>query len=235
MGRSAVVTAGGDVTTVLALARYASRLTSPRAKGRANDDDTANDDELVIAADQGWRLARRLDLDVDILIGDFDSLDADELAEARSLGVEVRAHPAVKDATDLELALQTAVDAGATDIVVCDGGGDRFDHAMANLLTAAGFGGRARMSVVTPEATVTVVTGSRELGGEVGEIVTLLAIFGPARGVSTTGLLYPLSDELLSPGSSRGVSNELVAPTARVTVGAGTLLAVQPGPTKEHP
>src|SRR5680860_1534130 len=109
MGRSAVVTAGGDVTTVLALARYASRLTSPRAKGRANDDDTANDDELVIAADQGWRLARRLDLDVDILIGDFDSLDADELAEARSLGVEVRAHPAVKDATDLELALQTAV------------------------------------------------------------------------------------------------------------------------------
>jgi thiamine pyrophosphokinase len=50
----------------------------------------------------------------------------------------------------------------------------------------------------------------------------------------TEGLLYPLRDEDLLPGSTRGVSNELVATTAVVTVRAGTLLAVQPGLAGTH-
>jgi thiamine pyrophosphokinase len=51
---------------------------------------------------------------------------------------------------------------------------------------------------------------------------------GPALGVRTQGLRYPLADEELVPGSTRGVSNELLDSEATVTVERGVVLAVQP-------
>jgi thiamine pyrophosphokinase len=59
--------------------------------------------------------------------------------------------------------------------------------------------------------------------------VSLLALHGPAEGVRTQGLAYPLAGETLEPGSSRGVSNVFSADVARVSVERGTLLAVRPG------
>ncbi len=44
----------------------------------------------------------------------------------------------------------------------------------------------------------------------------------------TEGLRYPLAGEDLDPGTTRGVSNELIAPSARVSVQTGVLLAIQP-------
>jgi thiamine pyrophosphokinase len=54
-------------------------------------------------------------------------------------------------------------------------------------------------------------------------------VHGPALGVVTGGLLYPLAGEDLPPGTSRGVSNVLGADRATVSLTGGVLLAVQPG------
>lgn len=218
MATAAVITCGADVTAILALARHARHISRLQS----------NHDVIVIAADQGWLLAQRLDLDVDVVVGDLDSLSEADQRVATDRGVEILRHPADKDATDLALALELAHQRGAVEVLVCDGGGDRGDHAVANLLTTAGWAGRMTATLTTSTTTVTVVTRGRELSGNVGSPVSLLAVFGPVRQITATGLLYPLSDALLSPGSSRGVSNELVAPTAHISVGSGTLLAVQP-------
>ena len=60
-------------------------------------------------------------------------------------------------------------------------------------------------------------------------LLTLVAVGGPAAGLTTTGLEYPLDGDMLSPGSSRGVSNVFAADRAVVTVAEGTLLAIRPG------
>ncbi len=78
-------------------------------------------------------------------------------------------------------------------------------------------------------ARVTVVRHRGELTGAPGDTVTLLPVGGPAGGVVTEGLRYPLRDEDLAPGTTRGVSNELLASSAVVTLREGVLLAVQPG------
>ena len=78
-----------------------------------------------------------------------------------------------------------------------------------------------------------VIRGGRTLRGATGELVTLLALGGPAVGVTTDGLEYPLSDETLEPGSSRGVSNVFAGAEARVTVLNGVVLAVRPGAAAE--
>ena len=51
---------------------------------------------------------------------------------------------------------------------------------------------------------------------------------GPAEGVRTEGLLYPLHGETLTIGTTRGVSNVLVAAEALVELTAGVALVVRP-------
>lgn len=183
----------------------------------------------VIAADSGLEQAERLGLHVDVVVGDFDSVDPDVLAAAELAGATVERHPAEKDYTDLELALRVARRLEATRVVVVGGWGGRIDHALANLLLlgapefaamhveAIGAGGR-----------VVAVHDHVELGGRQGDLVTLLAVGQAARGVSTEGLRYPLHRETLHPGSTRGVSNEMLGSRSRVEVEQGVLLAIVP-------
>jgi thiamine pyrophosphokinase len=73
-----------------------------------------------------------------------------------------------------------------------------------------------------------VVRDHAELVGSPGALCSLLPIGGPALGVTTEGLRYPLRRETLAPGSTRGVSNEFLDATASVDLADGVLLAVVP-------
>ena len=184
----------------------------------------------VIAADGGLERAAALGLDVAVAIGDFDSAAPQAVAAAEHRGVRVVRHPAAKDATDLELALDEAVAMGARSILVVGSDGGRLDHLTAGLLLLGAATYReVTVDAVLGETRVAVVRTRRTLAGEIGETLSLLPVHGPAVGVTTTGLEYPLGGERLEPGSTRGVSNVFAAPTATVALEQGTLLALQPG------
>jgi thiamine pyrophosphokinase len=51
---------------------------------------------------------------------------------------------------------------------------------------------------------------------------------GPAVGVVTDGLVYPLRAETLQPGSTRGVSNVFAAGEVRIGLEDGVVLALRP-------
>src|SRR5690242_1534049 len=74
--------------------------------------------DSVIAADSGLERAPALGLRVELVVGDFDSVDTAALARAVRSGVEVERHPAAKDRTDLELAVIAAQQRGATRVVI---------------------------------------------------------------------------------------------------------------------
>lgn len=187
----------------------------------------------VVAADDGLEHAVALGLEVTIAVGDFDSVSSEALAAAEASGTRVERHPAEKDATDLELALDLALSLGARGILVLAGDGGRLDHLIAELLLLGSHRYRdVRIDGLVGAALIHVVRGARELEGEPGDLVSLLALHGPAEGVRTEGLAYPLQGETLEPGSSRGVSNVFADERARVSVEHGVLLVVRPGP--EH-
>jgi thiamine pyrophosphokinase len=186
-------------------------------------------DAFVIAADSGVDHARSLGLRVDVAIGDFDSVSPAGLEWAERVGARIVRHEQEKDATDLELALDAALELGPDRILVVGAGGGRLDHFLANLLLlGAERFGSVSVDAYVGSAHVCVVRGERTIVGRPGELVTLLPVNGPARGVTTAGLVYPLDDATLEPGSSRGVSNVLAGPEARVAVGSGVLLVIQP-------
>lgn len=188
------------------------------------------DADVVVAADSGVDVALRFRRKVDVLVGDLDSASPAGLEWARSHGARVDRHPRRKDATDIELALSAAAELAASVHVVASVGG-RLDHALANLtLLASPRWAAVELSAAIGSARVDVVRRRHRIGGAAGELVSLLAVGGPARGVRTSGLEYPLDGEDLEPCTTRGVSNVICAPPAEVEVSSGALLAVRPAP-----
>jgi thiamine pyrophosphokinase len=183
--------------------------------------------DLIVAADggsahlEGWGIAPH------VVVGDLDSLSPE--ARSRLAGLPVERHPAEKDKTDTELAVERAFAAGADEVVVVGAlGGPRADHAVANTLLLARDG---RIRLVLGPLSMRVVRGGERarIDRPEGEIVTLLAVSGDALGVTTEGLRYPLRSETLRLGSSRGVSNEVASPGASVTLASGSLLVIEGG------
>ena len=145
----------------------------------------------VIAADGGLDRAVALGLDVEVVIGDLDSVSQGALARAEERGARVVRHPTAKDATDLELALDEAVELRARRVLLVASSEGRLDHLLASILLL----GSARYTGLELDALVGgtlvhVVRDERELRGTPGELVTLLAVGGPAE-VTTAGLAYP--------------------------------------------
>ena len=214
--RSTIVLTGGDPVAPAIADRLAS-------------------DAYVIAADSGLASAARLGLTVDLLVGDMDSVDPAAMAAAVDGGTQLEQHPAAKDRTDLAIALDAALARGVGEVTVVGGHGGRLDHLLGNaLVLASDTYASLRMEAFMGAAHVTVVRDRAELEGVRGELVSLLPVHGPALGVATEGLLYPLHGEDLAAGSTRGVSNELTGPTATVTLDDGVLLVVQPGALGVH-
>ncbi len=187
---------------------------------------------LTIAADGGLHHADRAERSVDVLVGDLDSVDGDALARARATGCEVIAHPTDKDTTDLDLALMLALERwGAptrATVLVVGGHGGRLDHLLGNLLVlSADRYAALEINGWLGTEVVHVVRGQTQLHRGSGRTVSLLAVSGPAVGVTTEGLRFPLTDATLAVGSSLGLSNTLLTASAQVTVRSGVLLAVQ--------
>jgi len=184
----------------------------------------------VIAADGGLERARATGLRVDVALGDFDSAPAALVDAAERDGARIVRHPARKDATDLELALDEAVALGASSVLVLGSDGGRLDHLAAGLLLLASTAYRGVIvDALLGETQIAVIHDERVLTGAIGDTLSLLPVNGPAVGVATTGLEYPLRGERLEPGTTRGVSNVFSATSASVTLEQGTLLALRPG------
>jgi thiamine pyrophosphokinase len=204
-----------------------------------DDADVLADADLVIAADGGAASLDRLGRRPDQLIGDLDSTDAALVERLTTAGTRVVRHPADKEASDAELALEAAWDAGATEVALLGAtGGERLDHELANLLLLADPALASRdVRLMRGRSSVRVVRagGRLELVGRAGDLVSLLPVGGDAEGVTTEDLLWPLDRATLRLGRSRGLSNEVVGPKPAVSLERGALLVVetpsQGGPT----
>jgi thiamine pyrophosphokinase len=204
------------------------------AGGDAASPETASDlprPDLVVAADSGYDAAVALGLGVDVLVGDMDSIKATKIPG----DVVIERHPADKDATDLELALELVVRESPSRVVVLGGSGGRLDHelAVAALLCSSRWSEIDEIDWRSDRGWAHVVRRRRVLHGDVGATVSMLPVGGDARGVITTGLKWNLRDETLPGGTTRGVSNVMTSPVTDIRVSDGALLVVFPDPPRD--
>jgi thiamine pyrophosphokinase len=183
--------------------------------------------DVLCAADGGTRHALALGLLPSFVIGDLDSLTSEDRIWLDSQGVEIQQHSRDKDATDLELALHYAIEAGYRDIRIVGALGGRLDQILGNLslLTNPEFDALdIRADDGVEEAFFT--RRRCEIHGRPGDIVSLIPWSGEVIGICTEGLRWPLHSETLYPEKTRGISNELLSDMASVNVETGLLLVV---------
>lgn len=184
--------------------------------------------DMVIAADSGAATALRLGHIPAYVVGDFDSLDAQLVEQLRARGSHIISAPVEKNETDTELAVQLAIDQGATSITLLGAlGGDRFDHTIANVLLLAGFDA-VPIQIIDGPSTCWLLRGPglTSIEGQPGDLLSLLPLTSDAIDIRTHGLYYPLNGETLRFGKPRGVSNKLTAKEAEVSLESGMLLVV---------
>ena len=183
--------------------------------------------DLLVAADGGARHITAMGLRPDLLVGDLDSLSSLEVDGYERAGVEILRYPPEKDETDLELAIGKALERGCEDLTIIAALGGRIDQTLGNIfLLALPELERVTMRLDDGRDELFLIRGSGEVRGNPGEIVSLLPLSGPVRGITTHGLRYPLNGESLYPERTRGISNELIAQEARIEVAEGTLICI---------
>ena len=185
--------------------------------------------DMFVAADSGAKTALEYGCTPRIVVGDFDSLDGLVLEDLGKRGSQIRRVAVEKDETDTELAVQVAIEEGATRITLVGAlGGARFDHTMANILLLAGFE-HVPITIVDGPSMCWLVRGpgSSAIDGQVGDLVSLLPLTSDASGVRTKGLYYALKGETLTFGKPRGMSNVLIEKHAEVSVEGGMLLVIR--------
>ena len=176
-------------------------------------------EDYVIAADGGLRHTQALGIVPQAVLGDFDSLGY--------VPEDAQVYPVEKDDTDSVLAVRKGLEQGCRRFVLYGAlDGPRLDHTVANLQTLlylAEHGARGYLvgkhHIVTALRNETVVFPAGCTG-----IFSLFCFGETARGVTLTGLKYPLEDGSLESGFPLGVSNHFTGEPAEVSVKDGSLL-----------
>ncbi len=184
-------------------------------------------DDFLIAADGGTMHILNLGLVPNIVIGDMDSMQESVLLRLGNLNVEMRRYPADKNETDLELALEYAIESGYREIIIVAALGGRLDQTLANISLLADL--RPLTFDIRLNDGVEEIFFCRsqvQVRGRSGDIVSLIPWGGEVMGVITENLKWPLSGETLYPYKTRGVSNEMLGEEASIKIDSGLLLII---------
>ncbi len=187
-----------------------------------------NQTETIICADSGARHLRSLGLLPHVLIGDFDSIDPDDLAFFRSHNVLEKKYPARKDQTDSEICVAWAAEHHASDITMLGATGSRLDHTLGNLFLLkkmADLNIRAR--IIDAHNDIYLVHDVLSLDGAPGDLLSILPLTRQASGITLTGLEYPAVDATFEMGRTIGISNCFAAAKVTITVKNGLLAVIK--------
>jgi len=187
------------------------------------------DDDLFICANGGTKHALALGLKPEVIIGDLDSLDREDRKRLKETGSEFIEHSSEKEKSDLELALDYAVSLQPAEIIIIGAlGGKRVDHAFINLLLLnVPFREGIPARIIDENHEIFLAEKETIVNGAVGDYISLFPQTGDVCGIVTAGLKYPLNDEILHFASTRGLSNEMIAPRAKITFKSGLLLVIK--------
>lgn len=183
-------------------------------------------DDFILCADGGTRHALALGITPNVIIGDLDSVtfDLQPLAEK---GVQVIQHPTDKNETDLELAIDHAISLNPDQILILAALGGRMDQTLANIALLSNIQLAAcNIKLTDSVEEIFFCRDQAKVEGRSGDIVSLIPWQGEVTGVFTENLRWHLHHETLYPDKTRGISNEMTADVATITIQSGLLLIV---------
>ena len=193
-------------------------------KNKLRDFIEFNDEDFIICADAGYKLALAEDINPDIIIGDFDSGSRPKATTSRVIEL-----PVMKDDTDTLSCLRYAISMGFKEIFILGGIGGRLDHTIANLQLLSFALDAGCDCVMTDGNNIATMlsNGSVKIKQREGYTLSVFAYSNECTDVSIKGVQYPLDCAKLNSSFPLGVSNNITAKYADISLKEGKLLIIQ--------
>ena len=177
---------------------------------------------LFVCADGGANVARDYGLVPDAIVGDLDSISAESLAHFQGIPI---VHDADTERTDTEKAIEYALGKQPFEEITLFGAtAGRLDHVIGHVALLRKFEGRTRVVLEDSHGRAFLARGDTRLDVPAGTTVSFFALAGPAEGVTTEHLRYPLREGTLEFGERDAVSNVVEATPAWIRIRRGELV-----------
>lgn len=186
---------------------------------------------IVIATDGAARYAKQMNVPLDVIIGDLDSLDDDTFTHYQGTNVAIIKNPS-QYSNDFEKALDYALEEyKPRRISVLGIHGKRTDHLLTNFSVLLRYS-RIHGDISAYDAThkhffLHENHTKAVIDGNIESQLSLTPM-PIAYGVTTKGLFYPINDEDMKFGDREGLSNIISSSPASVAISLGSLLISVP-------
>ena len=177
-----------------------------------------------VAADGGANLLIRNKYVPDTVVGDFDSLDnktREKMPETNFL------HIPEQETNDADKAVRHCLELGFKEIHLLGADGGRQDQFLSGLEILFKYSKQARLISWTKLERMEFINQIWEEIIAPGTTISILPVFGGAKGIVTNGLKFALKNQDLIPGiPPSGVSNLVVSNPVSIKINKGMLLLV---------
>ena len=191
-----------------------------------------NDDDLVIAVDGGLGYCSVLELEPDLILGDFDSVSEQEREAIELLKAQIPERiiqlPDVKDDTDTLAAIRIGLENGYDRFLIYGGTGGRLEHTFANIQCLLYLKNHNAVGYLMDGSGMICVLQNEEvkLKDNLEGYLSLFSLGKEAKGVTIRGMKYELDNATITNDFPVGISNEFIGQEALVKVEDGELLMI---------
>lgn len=188
--------------------------------------------DLVIAVDGGLGYCELLQVEPDLVLGDFDSLSQSGEEAVKALEKQIPDRilrlPTEKDDTDTLAAIKEGLSRGYRDFRIYGGMGGRLEHTVANIQCLLYLKNRGAVGYLVDGGGMAFVIRDEKVSFREGleGYLSLFSLTETAKGVTLEGLKYPLNEATVRNEFPIGISNEFTGKAASVRVAEGDLLCI---------
>ncbi len=182
--------------------------------------DEIEKDDLVLAADRGYTLAKSENIKVDYIIGDFDS-------SKRPDDINVIALNPIKDYTDTVASIEFAKEKGYKKIIIYGGLGGRESHTISNIRTIFHYKKQGiNIKLKSKSKEIFVVDDNFSYTYKNHDFYVSIFSLNDNTRLTIKGLYYELDDYKMKIEDALGVSNETKKEDFEIEVKDGAVVVV---------
>lgn len=182
-----------------------------------------DDNTMIIAADSGYEVCSKLDLPINYIVGDFDSLGY--IPNDKN----VKSCKKEKDDTDTTIAVKYAIDNNIKDIIIFGGLGKRIDHSISNIQTLAFINAHnAKGIIITKNDIFRILpSGIYKIKKREGYSLSLFSYSESVENLTLKGVQYTLNNYKMKYNEPIGVSNVIVEDECEISFTDGLLMVIE--------
>lgn len=186
------------------------------------------ENNFILCADGGLNHLIKINIIPNLVLGDLDSISKEGLEYIKNNNIEVAKFPVMKDETDTHLALNYLIEKKYSEITIMGGIGTRIDHTLGNIyLLKSLIDKDIKGTIINENNIIHLVEKSIKLNKKNGYYTSIIPITTNGIDISISGFLYPLVNDHIDFGSTRGISNKIISDFGIITIKNGQALIIE--------